>query len=136
MMLKRGVVPAWMEILKLNMQQPQRQKVFAYGSAVSYLGGIFLPILIGDLLDVRPGIWRFLFPLCALLGLGSIFSAQDPPPESCSEKGEGAMVFERQAYRPVDQRVEGVLPPQGLSAVPDWFFSWGLRSDDHAASPS
>lgn len=73
MMLKRGVVPAWMEILKLNMQQSHRQKVFAYGSAVSYLGGIFLPIFIGDLLDIRPGIWRYLFPLCAVFGLGSIF---------------------------------------------------------------
>lgn len=73
MMLKRGVVPAWMEILKINMEQSHRHKVFAYGSAVSYLGGIFLPMLIGDLLDVHPGIWRFLFPACAVFGLASIF---------------------------------------------------------------
>ncbi len=73
LMLKRGVIPAWMEILKLNLQDDSREKVFAYGSAVSHLGGILLPIWIGDLLDVRPGIWRWLFPACGLFGLLSIF---------------------------------------------------------------
>jgi len=73
MMLTRGIVPAWMEILKLNIKDSSRQKVFAYGSAVSYVGGIVLPILMGDMLDVHPGIWRWLFPACGFLGLGSIF---------------------------------------------------------------
>lgn len=71
--LKRGVIPAWMEILKLNIQDASREKVFAYGSAVSHIGGILLPIWIGDLLDVHPGIWRWLFPACGLFGLLSIF---------------------------------------------------------------
>ncbi|NDD59663.1 MAG: MFS transporter, partial [Chlamydiae bacterium] len=73
MMLKRGVVPAWMEILKLNMKDNSRQHVFALGSAVSHIGGILLPILAGDLLDIQPGIWKWLFPGCALMGLLSIF---------------------------------------------------------------
>lgn len=73
MMLTRGIVPAWMEILKLNIKDSSREKVFAYGSAVSYVGGIALPILMGDMLDVHPGIWRWLFPACGFLGLGSIF---------------------------------------------------------------
>jgi MFS family permease len=73
MMFTRGIVPAWMEILKLNIQDSSREKVFAYGSAVSHLGGIFLPVFMGDLLDITPGIWRWLFPSFALLALGSIF---------------------------------------------------------------
>ena len=73
MMLTRGIVPAWMEILKLNISGAVRQKVFAYGSAVSYVGGIILPILMGDMLDIHPGIWRWLFPVCGLLGLASIY---------------------------------------------------------------
>jgi MFS family permease len=73
MMLTRGVVPAWMEILKINLPNSSREKVFSYGSAISYLGGILLPLLIGDLLDIKPGLWRWLFPLTACLSLGSLF---------------------------------------------------------------
>lgn len=72
MMLTRGVIPAWMEILKLNIQPSCRQKVFAYGSTVSHLGSILLPIVMGDMLDIQPGIWRWLFPAFALMGLFSI----------------------------------------------------------------
>lgn len=83
MMLTRGIVPAWMEILKLNIQDSTREKVFAYGSAVSYVGGIILPILMGDMLDIHPGIWRWLFPACGLLGLLSIFfQLQIPIPKT------------------------------------------------------
>jgi predicted MFS family arabinose efflux permease len=73
MMLTRGIVPAWMEILKLNIKDSSREKVFAYGNAVSYVGAILLPVFLGDMLDIHPGIWRWLFPSCSLLGLVSIF---------------------------------------------------------------
>ncbi|MBI5346094.1 MAG: MFS transporter [Chlamydiae bacterium] len=72
MMINRGIIPAWMEILKINVPKFSREKVFSYGSAVSYIGGIVLPLLIGDLLDIKPGIWRWLFPSFALLSLTSL----------------------------------------------------------------
>lgn len=82
MMVSRGIIPAWMEILKLNIPAFSREKVFSYGSAISYLGAVIFPLLIGDFLDVHPGIWRWFFPCCALLSLGSLyFLLRIPIPE-------------------------------------------------------
>ncbi len=73
MMTHRGVVPAWMEIFKLNLPDGVKQKVFSYGSIVSYVIGAVLPVIIGPLLDTYPLCWRWMFSFCALLGMGAIF---------------------------------------------------------------
>lgn len=69
MLLHRGVIPAWMEILKLNIPGASREKIFAWGSAVGYLGDGVLPFLFGALLDGYFQAWRWIFPLTALIGL-------------------------------------------------------------------
>ncbi|CCB90517.1 permease, major facilitator superfamily [Waddlia chondrophila 2032/99] len=69
MLLHRGVIPAWMEILKLNIPNTSREKVFAWGSALGYLGDGILPFLFGALLDGYFQAWRWIFPLTALIGL-------------------------------------------------------------------
>lgn len=73
MMLSRGIFPAWLEILKINLPDPSRAKIFSYGSLISYVGAIVIPLLIGDLLDTSPGIWRWLFPGAALFSLAAMF---------------------------------------------------------------
>ncbi|NGX42046.1 MAG: hypothetical protein K940chlam7_00322 [Chlamydiae bacterium] len=73
MMLHRGVVPAWMEIMKLNLPGVSRKRVFAYGSAFGYLGDGILPFLFGWLLDGYFQAWRWIFPATALISLLSIF---------------------------------------------------------------
>jgi len=72
-MLNRGVIPAWMEILKLNIKESTREKVFAYGAAFGYLGSALFPIFIGWILDDYSQSWKWLFPLCAALSLGSVY---------------------------------------------------------------
>ena len=69
MMLHRGVIPAWMEIMKLNLPHVSRQRVFAYGSAIGYLGDGIFPFIIGGLLDGYFQAWRWLFPLSAFVAL-------------------------------------------------------------------
>ena len=72
MLLARGVVPAWMEILKINIPTQSRSKAFAYGSSVCYLlSGVF-PILFGWLMDEHLQVWRWIFPVTALLSMSTI----------------------------------------------------------------
>ncbi len=73
MMLHRGVIPAWMEIMKLNLPQESRGKIFAWGSALGYLGDGILPFLFGGLLDGYFQAWRWIFPATALIALLPIF---------------------------------------------------------------
>lgn len=65
----RGIVPAWMEILKLNIPGVSRERVFAYGSSFSYFGMALLPFVLGGLLDSYHQAWRWLFPVTALISL-------------------------------------------------------------------
>ncbi len=73
MLLSRGMIPAWMEILKLNLPGNSRQWVFAYGSTLWYVGSAIFPFLFGWLLDDNYQAWRWIFPVTALLSLSSIF---------------------------------------------------------------
>jgi hypothetical protein len=72
MLFWRGVVPAWMEILKINVPAEFRQKVFAYSSALYHLGGAVLSIGLGWLLTDYRESWRWLFPLTAIISLIAI----------------------------------------------------------------
>jgi Major Facilitator Superfamily len=72
MMLARGTVPAWMEVLKLNIPGVSREKVFAYGSALSYIGGAVIPFALGGIMDTYFESWRWIFPATALISLGAI----------------------------------------------------------------
>lgn len=73
MMLAVGIVPAWMEILKLNIPKKSREKVFSYTQAFGYMGGGLLPFALGWLLDEYFQAWRWLFPVAATLGLLAFF---------------------------------------------------------------
>lgn len=73
MLFYRGVHPAWLEILKINVPEEARKKVFAYGSAINHLGGGGLAILMGWLMDDYFLIWKWLFPITACIAISAIF---------------------------------------------------------------
>ena len=78
-MMARGVVPAWMEILKLNVPEESRRRIFSYVSAFTYLGGGLLPVAFGWLMDDHYQAWRWIFPLVAFIGiLGLYFQGKIP----------------------------------------------------------
>lgn len=72
MMFTAGIVPAWMELLKVNLPKKTREKTFAYTQAFGYLGGGLLPFFIGGVLDGYHEAWRWVFPFAALLGLTAL----------------------------------------------------------------
>lgn len=69
MFLNRGVIPAWMEIIKLNIRGVSRERVFAVGSVVDYVGSALLPLAFGWLLDDDFKIWRWLFVVNGSIGI-------------------------------------------------------------------
>ncbi len=73
MMMHRGVVPAWMEIFKLNVPDGSKQRIFSMGSITSYVIGAVLPLIIGPLLDRYYLSSRWIFFATAFLGIGAIW---------------------------------------------------------------
>lgn len=69
MILARGVMPAWMEIIKLNIKRIEREKVFSYVSAIDYICSGILPLAFGWVLDDYPQSWRWIFVFSASLGI-------------------------------------------------------------------
>lgn len=91
MTLNRGMMPAWMEIFKRNIKGITREKIFAFGSSVDYLGPAMLLLLMGWYLDDFNTHWRWLFFGTALLGLFSTFFLSRLP-ELPTTHQEGAKV--------------------------------------------
>jgi len=73
MMLARGTVPAWMEVLKLNLPGISREKIFAMGSAFAYFGAALIPFALGEIMDSYMEAWRYIFPITALISTSAIF---------------------------------------------------------------
>lgn len=73
MTLFRGVIPAWMEILKINIPEERRHKVVVWGSFLGYAGNALLPFILGGILDEYSQAWRWIFPATALISLTATF---------------------------------------------------------------
>lgn len=71
MLLLRGVIPAWMEIIKINVKGVEREKLFAMGSTLDYLGSAIIPLLFGWVLDIYHDAWRWIFFSAASIGIFS-----------------------------------------------------------------
>lgn len=73
MVMWRAMIPAWMEIFKLNLPGEHKQKVFSLGSTISYLIGVALPIALGPLLDTYPDAWKWACAAAGFLGVLATF---------------------------------------------------------------
>lgn len=124
MMLSRGVIPAWMEIFKINLENQSRSRIFSYGSALDYFLSALLPIGLGLILDDYSLSWRFLLPATALLGLASTLflypvrleqrETAPPPPKPSFSFKEQVLLPWKDAFKILKER-------------PDFFaFQWGF----------
>ena len=69
MLFARAAIPAWMEMLKLNLPKKVRERVFSVSSALGYTEGALIAIALGSLLDNNFLIWRYLFAGALVLGI-------------------------------------------------------------------
>jgi MFS family permease len=72
-LFSKASFPAWMEILKINLEKESREKLFSLGAMIGYAEGALLGIFIGPLLDAHASSWKLLLLLSALLGMSSVW---------------------------------------------------------------
>ncbi len=72
MFFYRAGIPAWLEILKRNMGEDKRNRIFSISSGLSYAEGVAIALACGALLDHDPGYWKILFFAAAVIGLLSL----------------------------------------------------------------
>lgn len=72
MFFYRAASPAWLEMLRRNLQGKERGKAFAWSSALGYCEGIILSLGMGVLLDGNPGLWKVFFFGASVIGLFSV----------------------------------------------------------------
>ncbi len=73
MLFVRAAIPAWMEMLKLNLPKSVRERVFSVSSVLGYAEGALIAIALGSLLDHDTAIWRTLFATALGLGIVGVF---------------------------------------------------------------
>jgi predicted MFS family arabinose efflux permease len=74
MFFYRAGTPAWLEIIKRNINGGKREKAFSFSYAVAYLEGVVLALAFGAMLDKDPSLWKYLFPVGSMIGLFSLIS--------------------------------------------------------------
>ncbi|MCI5052653.1 MAG: MFS transporter [Simkaniaceae bacterium] len=73
MLFTRAGIPAWMEILKLNVPGGEREKLFSMGTLFAYLEGMVFALSMGMLLDFNGDTWKILFLIASGIGLVGLF---------------------------------------------------------------
>lgn len=88
MFFYRGGIPAWLEMIKRNMEEGKRGKIFSWTSGLGYAEGVLLSLAMGGLLDRDPTLWKSLFFLTAAVGFLSLVIQARIPLEEREEKRE------------------------------------------------
>lgn len=73
MLFSRAAIPAWMEILKLNLNEGERNKLFSLASILAYSEGVLIIIFLGTSLNAYPSAWKYFFVISTILGLFSVY---------------------------------------------------------------
>lgn len=68
-LFSRAGIPAWMELLKRNLDKEPRERMFSLSSMFAYAEGVGIGLAMGFLLDVDSGLWRALFFISSMIGL-------------------------------------------------------------------
>jgi len=100
-MFHRSGNPAWIEILKLNLQKQVREQIFAYGTTISFLGDGLFCFLLGFLLDRYDESWRWIFPITALISsISTYFQIRIPIQADSKELIREKISLKNQALAP------------------------------------
>lgn len=110
-LLYRGVIPAWMEILKRSSEASKRYRLVAYAITMSYVGSAIFPVFFGWMMDDYFQAWRWIFFFTSLISLGAIYlqrkiPAWEPVAESSMEWKKALTAPWRSVYNLLCQRVD------------------------------
>lgn len=96
----RAGVPAWIEILKRNVMQGRRERVFSWSAGLAYGEGVILSLGMGALLDQDPSLWKFLIFGAAVVGLMSLSLLSRVEVEKEAEELETKLSWKEVLVRP------------------------------------
>ncbi|PIS01581.1 MAG: MFS transporter [Chlamydiae bacterium CG10_big_fil_rev_8_21_14_0_10_35_9] len=123
LMFYRAGIPAWMEILKLNLSKNSREKIFSWGSAIGFLEGSLLAIGFGRMLDGSSGSWKSLFFFSAIAGMINLFYLARIPinhsETTLPKKAKGSFLF--QVIKPWRESFHLIRKEKQFS-----IFQWGF----------
>jgi MFS family permease len=103
MLFSRAGIPAWMEILKINLPDKAREKSFSFSSALGYAEGLLIAIGIGSLLDKSNSSWKIFFGGAIILGIIALLI---------------------QAFVPIDQNESKIEKPKKVSLKESFLRPW------------
>lgn len=72
MFFYRAGIPGWLEMIKRNMQEEKRGKIFSLSSGLAYAEGVVISMAVGAILDHDPMLWKGLFVAASLIGLTAL----------------------------------------------------------------
>jgi MFS family permease len=79
MLFSRASIPAWIEVLKLNLNKSTRERLFSLGTVLGYLEGVVIAFFLGAMLDGYPGSFKIVFFVSTILGLFGVFMQWKTP---------------------------------------------------------
>ncbi|MCH9617049.1 MAG: hypothetical protein SP4CHLAM5_00260 [Chlamydiia bacterium] len=72
MIFSRAEIPAWMEIIKKNIDKEKWEKSFSLGSIISYSSGVLLTVFFATFMDAGPLAWKYIFSASLFLGAAAV----------------------------------------------------------------
>ena len=103
MLFSRAGMPAWMEVLKVNLPEKIREKSFSFGAALGYAEGVLIAIGVGSFIDKEIISWKIFFAGALLFGLAALLV---------------------QAFVPMNQNREDLDPPKKLNWKDSFIKPW------------
>ncbi len=121
MFFYRAGAPAWLEILKRNLKEGKRERVFSWSATFAYVEGVILSLGMGGVLDKEPGLWKFLFFGAALVGMVALGVLSRVKVEDVPEKEAIRPTLKELVVRPWRDSLEL------MRSRPDFsLFQWGF----------
>jgi hypothetical protein len=95
----RAKIPAWTEILKINLPSEARAQIFSRGASLSYLSNLLVPLLISPFIDEYRGSWKWIFFCLALLQLLNVLFLLCLKLKQENESSPSASIINSEQYK-------------------------------------
>jgi predicted MFS family arabinose efflux permease len=78
-MFYRAASPSWLEMIKINIDKKNREKLFSFSSTIGYIEGIILAFILGFFLKKNSSSYKSLYFITAIFSLINIFLIKKIP---------------------------------------------------------
>ena len=105
MLFYRAKTPAWMEIVKLNIEEKKRDNIFSYTTSIAYFIGPILAFILGPLLEKNTLMYKNLFFIAALFALVNIWIISKLPVNLINKNIQGVKKEKLSILKPIKEGI-------------------------------